>query len=83
MRVSGRVQGVGFRAACRSEALRHGVAGYAYNAADGSVEAAFEGTPEAVRAMLTWCAHGPPGAEVRAVEATEEVAVGVSGFRIG
>ena len=33
--------------------------------------------------MLTWCAHGPPGAEVRAVEATEEVAVGVSGFRIG
>lgn len=83
VRVSGRVQGVGFRAACRAEALRLDVAGYAYNAADGTVEAAFEGTPEAIAAMLAWCEHGPRGAGVRAVEAVEEDALGASGFRIG
>lgn len=83
MRVSGRVQGVGFRVSCRAEALRRDVDGYAYNTADGTVEAAFEGTPEAVGAMVAWCEHGPRGAAVSAVEETEEDALGISGFSIG
>ncbi|MDA8295748.1 MAG: acylphosphatase [Actinomycetota bacterium] len=83
VRVSGRVQNVGFRAACRAEALRLDVAGYAVNAVDGTVEAAFEGAPEAVAAMLAWCEHGPRGASVRAVEAIAEDALGASGFEIG
>jgi len=71
--VSGRVQGVGFRAATADQARRLGLAGYAANLADGRVEVLVFGAPEAVSAMADWLAEGPPAARVREVS-TKEVA---------
>lgn len=64
IRVSGRVQGVGYRASLRDEARRRGVNGWVRNRSDGSVEALLQGTPEAVEALLAWARRGPPGARV-------------------
>jgi acylphosphatase len=78
--VSGRVQGVGFRAATRSRAEAHGLAGWVRNLPDGSVEAAFEGDPEAVEAMLGFCRAGPRFAHVERLEVCEEPVEGLRRF---
>ena len=59
IKAHGRVQGVFFRDSTRREAQRHGVAGWVRNAGDGSVEAVFEGDPEAVQALVELCRGGP------------------------
>jgi acylphosphatase len=64
IRVSGHVQGVGFRASLRHEALRAGVTGWVRNRADGTVEALLHGAPEAVDSLIAWARRGPPGARV-------------------
>jgi acylphosphatase len=71
--VTGRVQGVSYRAATASEARRLGVVGWVRNRVDGSVELEVEGPEDRVAALLTWCEHGPPSARVERV-ATEEIA---------
>jgi acylphosphatase len=81
--VRGRVQAVGFRAACRREATSAGVAGTVANRPDGAVEALFEGPADAVAAMLAWVRHGPPGARVDEVTESEEEPRGRVGFDIG
>jgi acylphosphatase len=68
LRISGRVQGVGFREAMCAEAERLGVAGWVRNRADGSVEALVQGTDAAVDAFLAWAGRGPPAARVERVE---------------
>ena len=80
--VSGSVQAVGYRWACREEADRRGVAGSVRNLPDGRVEAIFEGLPEEVDAMVAWCGHGPRWAAVTAVHAAEEPPAGDSVFLI-
>ena len=55
MIISGRVQGVGFRASCQREAAALGLTGWVRNRWDGAVEALFEGEAAAVDAMLAWC----------------------------
>jgi acylphosphatase len=80
--VSGRVQGVAFRASARREARAAGVAGYARNLADGRVEAVFEGEPGAVAALLAWCREGPSQARVDQVEVREETPEGLAGFEV-
>jgi acylphosphatase len=80
--VSGRVQGVWFRDACRTEARRLRVNGWVRNLRDGRVEAAFEGDADAVNEMANWCQQGPPHAEVVNVEIVDEEPVGETGFRI-
>jgi len=82
VRVRGRVQGVAFRAVTADRARDEGVAGWVCNRADGSVEAAFEGEPAAVDALLGFVRRGPPHARVDAVEEREEEPVGERGFRI-
>ncbi|HJO24858.1 MAG TPA: acylphosphatase [Myxococcota bacterium] len=82
MRVSGRVQGVWFRGATRKEARRRGADGWVRNCRDGCVEAVFEGSPEAVDALVTWCHRGPPAARVENVELREETPEGLHGFDI-
>lgn len=80
--VSGRVQGVFFRASCSDEARRRGVGGWVRNLPDGRVEAAFEGEEPQVAAMVDWCRHGPPGARVDAVETRVEEPVGAASFGV-
>ena len=80
--VSGRVQGVFFRAECERRARELGVGGFVRNLADGRVEATFEGPDEAVEAAVAWCREGPPWARVESVETTEELPVGERGFRV-
>jgi acylphosphatase len=66
--ISGRVQGVGFRASCQREAASLGLTGWVRNRWDGAVEALFEGEAAAVDAMVRWCREGPPMAYVTGVE---------------
>jgi len=80
--VSGDVQGVGFRWYCREQAMGGRVTGFVRNLPDGRVEAAFEGEPEAVEAMVRWCRAGPGGARVESVEVTAEQPEGGTEFRI-
>lgn len=69
--ISGRVQGVFFRASVQEEARRHNVAGWARNRPDGRVEVELQGDADAVEAVLAFCGEGPPTAHVTSVETTE------------
>jgi acylphosphatase len=80
--ICGLVQGVYFRDTCRRTAERHGVRGWVRNLPDGRVEAVFEGSDDAVRAMLEWSSQGPPAAEVKDVQVEAEPPEGISGFHI-
>ena len=71
-----------FRDTCRREALGRGVTGWVRNRPDGTVEAVFEGPPDAVETMCQWCKTGPPHARVDNLEVSEEEPRGESGFRI-
>lgn len=78
----GRVQGVWFRDRCRTEAERRGVAGWVRNLPDGRVEAAFEGDPGAVEALVEWCRTGPPRAVVVDIDVVHEEPTGEAAFTI-
>jgi len=80
--VHGQVQGVFFRDSTRDQAEREGLAGWVRNRDDGSVEAVFEGDPQAVERLVDWCRSGPSSADVEDVEATEEETEGDSGFEL-
>ena len=62
--VSGRVQGVYFRATAAEEGGRLGLTGWVRNLPDGRVEAVVEGPRERVEGFVTWCGSGPPSARV-------------------
>ena len=70
--VTGRVQGVFFRAHTRDEARKLGLKGWVRNVPDGRVEAVFQGDPGAIEAAIDWCRTGPPFASVMEVEVTWE-----------
>ena len=72
LRITGRVQGVAFRASTITAARTLGLAGWVANRADGSVEAVAEGDAAEVAALIRWCQHGPPAARVDHVEVTDE-----------
>lgn len=80
--VHGHVQGVFFRDSTRRLALQHGVAGWARNRADGTLEAVFEGEPAAVDRLVRFAHEGPRGARVEHVEVVDEQEEGLSGFAI-
>lgn len=67
LRITGRVQGVGFRYAMQSEAARRGLSGWVRNRRDGSVEALVQGEAGAVEALVDWARRGPPGARIDAL----------------
>ncbi len=62
--VTGRVQGVFFRASTRDVAVRYGVRGFVRNLSDGRVEAVLQGDRGAVEKVVTFMRSGPPGAFV-------------------
>jgi acylphosphatase len=72
VRVIGRVQGVFYRAWTGQTARALGLAGWVRNRGDGSVEAVFSGSVEAVAAMIEKCRQGPPAARVEKVEILRE-----------
>lgn len=69
--ITGKVQGVFFRASTREQARRLGLRGYAKNVADGSVEVVVVGDVNAIEALTAWLQHGPPMAKVTAVHTSE------------
>ena len=62
--ISGRVQGVFYRAYTRDQAVARGLTGWVRNLPDGRVAAVFEGNREKIESMLAWCKQGPPYAAV-------------------
>lgn len=75
LRIFGRVQGVGYREAMCDAAARLGVTGWVRNRADGSVEAAVHGDPQAIEEFIAWSRHGSPAARVSSVEVNEDTGV--------
>ena len=82
VRAHGRVQGVFFRDSVRREAARRGVAGWARNCADGTVEAVFEGAEDAVEAMIEFCRAGPGHSQVSRLDVAREEPEGLEGFDV-
>ena len=83
LHVTGRVQGVSFRAYTRREAAALGLDGWVRNLSDGRVEVLAEGPREALERLLAWCRGGPPHARVTDLAvAWESAAGGLAGFEI-
>jgi acylphosphatase len=78
--VQGHVQGVFFRETTKRRALAAGVVGWVRNAADGNVEAVFEGEREAVERLVAFVREGPRGARVDWVDVEHEEPEGLTGF---
>jgi acylphosphatase len=74
--VSGRVQGVFFRAETKRAAMNLSLTGWVRNRIDGRVEAVFEGDDADVDKMIEWCRIGPSAARVQDVSAADEVYTG-------
>lgn len=67
LRITGRVQGVGYRASLMDAALARGLRGWVRNRRDGSVEAVVHGAAADCDAVVLWAHRGPPAAHVMAV----------------
>lgn len=80
--VGGRVQGVGFRYSCASQARALGVRGWVRNLVDGRVEVQAEGPEEKVETLLRWLRKGPPFARVTDVTVSEADPTGAPTFDI-
>ncbi|MGH3014128.1 MAG: acylphosphatase [Gaiellaceae bacterium] len=76
----GRVQGVFFRDTVRRLAQQQGVAGWVRNTFEGTVEAVFEGEPDAVERLVAFMHRGPAGAVVERAEVVSEDEEGLAGF---
>ena len=79
-RITGRVQGVGFRAFVEQAADRLGVSGWVRNRRDGSVEAVIAGDTSKVDELLTLCWQGPPAAKVDGVSVEKATVPAEQGF---
>ncbi|QNM82015.1 acylphosphatase [Sphingomonas sabuli] len=82
VRVTGRVQGVFFRAWTRDEARTLGLDGWVRNCADGSVEAQLEGEESAIEEMVELLNEGPPSAQVDKVAVEHSDRQGCAGFDV-
>jgi acylphosphatase len=80
--VRGRVQGVFFRDSVRREAERRGLAGWASNRLDGTVEVVLEGPAADVRELIAYCERGPGRAQVTGVDVAPREPEGLLGFHI-
>lgn len=80
--VTGRVQGVNYRAACARRARSLGVAGTVRNLPDGRVELTAIGPAASVDRLIEWCHHGPDAARVDGVEVRDAERPAVGGFVI-
>jgi protein-L-isoaspartate(D-aspartate) O-methyltransferase len=83
VRVTGRVQGIGFRYLAERRARSLGVSGWIRNEPGGAVAAAFEGPRDRVESMIDWCRRGPSGSRVDEVEVSWRAPQGEESFTIG
>ncbi len=81
--ISGKVQGVFFRASTREQAQRLGLTGSARNLSDGRVEVIAAGEGAAIEALAQWLQHGPPSARVDRVERLPFNDAVADGFEVG
>jgi acylphosphatase len=81
--ISGRVQGVGFRAWTQREATAQGVMGWVRNRSNGDVEALFAGPHDAIEALCAACWRGPSHARVDKVEVTRASAAALAELGAG
>jgi len=72
LEISGKVQGVFFRAKAKEVAKIHKISGWIRNTDDDKVEALIAGEDEDVEEFITWCKHGPERAKVKNVKITYE-----------
>lgn len=83
VRITGRVQGVGFRYWALRRAQFLGLSGWVRNEADGSVSLLLIGPEQQVEQMLLWCQDGPPAARVEDIQTTPLSSLPpISGFSI-
>ena len=80
--ISGKVQGVGYRAATCDAATLLNIKGWVRNLRDGRVEAVFEGTRTNVDEMIRWCHQGPPTAVIKKVKVNYQAIQGFKQFDI-
>jgi acylphosphatase len=80
--VSGRVQGVFYRATCAERARELGLGGWVRNGSNDDVEAEFEGDERDVETILAWCRVGPATARVDGVTVRDEPLTGERAFRV-
>ena len=74
LKISGRVQGVYYRASTVQQAQSLGLTGWVMNSSDGSVEAVAEGAKPKLEELIAWCHQGPDGARVTHVDIRWETA---------
>jgi acylphosphatase len=82
IKISGRVQGVGFRYAARSVANFYNITGFVRNLPNGDVYIEAEGNYHQLEDFIAWCRRGPPSARIKAVDVTEGEAVGFGEFGV-
>ncbi len=82
IRVSGRVQGVGYRWSAQKMANELGLTGFAKNLPDESVYIEAQGSPDSVNTLIEWCRKGPPRAIVDSVEYTFHPLLEYENFQI-
>jgi acylphosphatase len=83
VRITGLVQGVSFRFHTLQQARALGVAGWVRNEPDGSVTGHFEGSADAVEALVAWCRRGPAHAQVEDVAVSPADSTGATSFTAG
>lgn len=80
--ITGKVQGVFYRAGAKEKAIALGVNGEVWNRADGRVELIAEGEEAQVNALLEWCRLGPPRAEVKELRVADSTVNGFKNFTV-
>lgn len=71
LQITGKVQGVGYRASFETQARILKLSGWVRNRTDGSVEALLRGEPDALDSIIEWARRGPPSAVVSCVDVAE------------
>jgi acylphosphatase len=82
IRITGRVQGVGFRYTARSVARTLGIKGYVRNLPDGNVYIEAEGTLQQMEEFIEWCHDGPPRAVIQFVDVYDGEVAGFGEFAV-